>query len=79
MGRKAGDNHCVPLNHQMHHALHAHGGETAFFNGYGIEDALEIAAKLYELTRDHQEAEQYLERKLGHLWVKFRLNVFKRG
>lgn len=69
MGTKSGDNYAVPLNFQIHDAMHLHGDETKFFQSMGIDDMIEVAFKLYEYTRDEFEALRYMQEKFSGLWT----------
>lgn len=56
MGRKSGDNWCLPLYHRVHTQLHACGDEVGFLGDHGITDPMKLAAALWEVTGDHERA-----------------------
>ncbi|MBO0358603.1 DUF968 domain-containing protein [Hymenobacter sp. BT186] len=43
MATKALDTETIPLCHQHHAALHAHGNETAYLASHGLPDSLTLA------------------------------------
>jgi hypothetical protein len=53
LGRKASDEFAVPLCRSHHRAVHRAGNEQAWWKAAGI-DPLEMARKLWKLTRMHE-------------------------
>lgn len=52
MGMKAADRYVIPLTHEIHAALHAHGNETEYLKGWGVHNPVAIADTLYACYRN---------------------------
>jgi hypothetical protein len=54
LGRRAGDNHTLPMTDELHKELHDKvGDERKFLAKFGIHSPVELAESLYENTADH--------------------------
>lgn len=69
LGRKSGDNYCIPLNHRVHDILHRKGDETGFLKEFGISDPVDVAMTLY-LVVHPKDAHEYIINRFSKNWPK---------
>ena len=61
MGRKSGDNWCIPLRCDLHRKLHdGRDDERVFLANYDM-NGVELAKQLWALTEQGLEADEWLE------------------
>jgi len=60
MGKRAGDQFCIPLHHKRHDDLHNCGDEVGYLEKSGILYPVELSLILFDHTGDHEFCERVI-------------------